>query len=114
MNGAQAGEVIRSLCDEFGAEREILFHEIIRYNVTKTVGNIIICVAILIAMFLALIWVQKCCDEETYNAIFLIIELMFAIAIVAFLFCEIHELIQWKLSPMGKVVDYILLRIGGA
>ena len=112
MNGAQAGEVIRSLCDEFGAEREILFHEIIRYNVTKTVGNIVICVAILIAMFLALIWAQKC-DDGFFNA-FLTIELVVAIAILAFMLCEIHELIQWKLSPMGKVVDYILLRIGGA
>ena len=113
MNGTQAGEVIRSLCDEFGAEREILFHEIIRYNVTKSVGNIVVCVAILIAMFLALLLAQKGCDDGIFNA-FLIIELMFAVAIVAFLFCEIHELIQWKLSPMGKVIDYILLRIGGA
>lgn len=113
MNGAQAGEVIHSLCDEFGAEREILFHEIIRYNVTKTVGNIVICVAILIAMSLALILAQKGCDDGFFYA-FLTIELVVAIAIVAFLFCEIHELIQWKLSPMGKVIDYILLRIGGA
>jgi len=113
MNGAQAGEAIRSLCDEFGAEREILFHEIIRYNTTKTVGNIVICVVILIAMFLALLLAQKGCDDGFFNA-FLTIELVVAIGIVAFLFCEIHELIQWKLSPMGKVIDYILLRIGGA
>lgn len=117
MSGSEINNVIDNLCQRFGTVQEELIPELARMNIVKSCLIVLATILLLMICIFVLMkcanFLKKATDEDEITICMFLGGLALLLASWGMweLFNSIADVIQWKISPTAKTIEFIIQSI---